>query len=101
MHSKKTKHILKHVSSDIYMVAGGNYSSGYVTSSVSAIKPRTKVMTTMRPRLAHHGQIGRPGSMVIPVGSHVQAGGQTVQNIHIKPVSKPTIHIKQEGGKYL
>ncbi len=47
---------------------------------------------------------GQRSGIVFPVGSSPvqQPSPATVhQNIHIKPVSKPTIHIKQEGGTVL
>ena len=45
---------------------------------------------------------GQRSGIVIPVGSsQVHPSPASVhQNIQIKPVSKPTIHIKQEGGTY-
>ena len=43
---------------------------------------------------------GQRSGIVIPVGSSpVHPSPSNIhQNIQIKPVSKPTIHIKQEGG---
>ena len=68
-------------------------STPYITSNLSAIKPRAKTITATRPKGTLTGRSG----MVIPVGA--QQIPQSAQNIQIKSVSKPPIHIKQEGGK--